>query len=76
MIMNAASSTAESAASELMALACAGGLNPLRLGGRTLLPVVLGGMGVGVFSAHRLAGSVVALGALGYEYAAAQTLLA
>lgn len=31
---------------------------------RTLLPVVQGGMGVGV-SAHRLAGSVAALGALG-----------
>ncbi|HEX8956897.1 MAG TPA: nitronate monooxygenase family protein [Burkholderiaceae bacterium] len=32
--------------------------------GRTLLPIVQGGMGVGV-SAHRLAGSVAALGALG-----------
>ncbi|MBX3643200.1 MAG: nitronate monooxygenase [Rubrivivax sp.] len=42
----------------------AGGLAPLRLGGRTLLPVVQGGMGVGV-SAHRLAGSVAALGAMG-----------
>ena len=47
-----------------MARACAGGLRPLRLGGRTLLPVVQGGMGVGV-SAHRLAGSVAALGAMG-----------
>ncbi len=35
-----------------------------RLRGRELLPVVQGGMGVGV-SAHRLAGSVAALGALG-----------
>lgn len=35
-----------------------------RLRGRTLLPVVQGGMGVGV-SAHRLAGSVAALGAVG-----------
>ena len=35
-----------------------------RLRGRVLLPVVQGGMGVGV-SAHRLAGSVAALGALG-----------
>ena len=34
------------------------------LRGRKLLPVVQGGMGVGV-SAHRLAGSVAALGAVG-----------
>ena len=34
------------------------------LRGRSLLPVVQGGMGVGV-SAHRLAGSVAALGAVG-----------
>ncbi|MES2229453.1 MAG: nitronate monooxygenase [Pseudomonadota bacterium] len=47
-----------------MTLLAAGGLTPLRLGGRTLLPVVQGGMGVGV-SAHRLAGSVAALGAMG-----------
>ena len=40
------------------------GLAPLRLGGRALLPVVQGGMGVGV-SAHRLAGSVAAQGAVG-----------
>ncbi|MDE2394901.1 MAG: nitronate monooxygenase [Burkholderiales bacterium] len=40
------------------------GLRPLRLAGRDLLPIVQGGMGVGV-SAHRLAGSVAALGALG-----------
>lgn len=40
------------------------GLAPLRLKGRTLLPIVQGGMGVGV-SAHRLAGSVAALGAVG-----------
>jgi len=40
------------------------GLQPLRLAGRTLLPVVQGGMGVGV-SASRLAGSVAALGAAG-----------
>ena len=39
-------------------------LTPLHLGGRTLLPIVQGGMGVGI-SAHRLAGSVAALGALG-----------
>lgn len=43
----------------------AGGAFPRwSLRGRTLLPVVQGGMGVGV-SAHRLAGSVARLGALG-----------
>ncbi len=47
-----------------MSLLEAGGLRPLRLGGKSLLPVVQGGMGVGV-SAHRLAGSVAALNALG-----------
>ncbi len=51
-------------AGDLMTLLAAGGLTPLRLGGRTLLPVVQGGMGVGV-SAQRLAGSVAALGAMG-----------
>lgn len=40
------------------------GLAPLRLAGRSLLPVVQGGMGVGV-SGHRLAGSVAALGGMG-----------
>ncbi|WP_395699956.1 NAD(P)H-dependent flavin oxidoreductase [Aquabacterium sp.] len=40
------------------------GLSPLRLGGRELLPIVQGGMGIGV-SAHRLAGSVAALGGVG-----------
>lgn len=40
------------------------GLTPLDLKGRTLLPVVQGGMGVGV-SAHKLAGSVAALGGVG-----------
>lgn len=40
------------------------GLRPLHLAGRHLLPVVQGGMGVGV-SAHRLAGSVAAAGAVG-----------
>jgi nitronate monooxygenase len=42
----------------------ASGLSPLQLGGRRLLPIVQGGMGVGV-SAHRLAGSVAACGAMG-----------
>ena len=49
---------------DLMALLRAGGLAPLHLGGKLLLPIVQGGMGVGV-SAHRLAGSVAALGAVG-----------
>ncbi len=40
------------------------GLRPLNLGGRTLLPLVQGGMGIGV-SAHGLAGSVAALGGVG-----------
>jgi nitronate monooxygenase len=40
------------------------GLRPLNLAGRTLLPVVQGGMGIGV-SAHHLAGSVAALGGVG-----------
>lgn len=39
-------------------------LRPLRLCGRDVLPIVQGGMGVGV-SAHRLAGSVAAEGAVG-----------
>jgi nitronate monooxygenase len=39
-------------------------LPPLRIRGREALPIVQGGMGVGV-SAHRLAGSVAAVGAVG-----------
>jgi nitronate monooxygenase len=39
-------------------------LRPLRLGQRELLPIVQGGMGVGI-SAHRLAGSVAAENAVG-----------
>ncbi len=49
---------------DLLTRARTAGLAPLRLGGRELLPVVQGGMGVGV-SAHRLAGSVAACGAVG-----------
>ena len=52
------------AAAAMMALLQRGGVTPLRLGGKLLLPIVQGGMGVGV-SAHRLAGSVAALGAVG-----------
>ena len=40
------------------------GLKPLTLGGRQLLPIVQGGMGVGV-SAQKLAGAVAALGGVG-----------
>ncbi|KQV60563.1 2-nitropropane dioxygenase [Pelomonas sp. Root1217] len=40
------------------------GLRPLQIRGRQLLPIVQGGMGVGI-SAHRLAGSVAAQGAWG-----------
>ena len=39
-------------------------LPPLVLRGRRVLPIVQGGMGVGI-SAHRLAGSVAQLGAVG-----------
>ncbi|MGZ5235811.1 MAG: NAD(P)H-dependent flavin oxidoreductase [Caldimonas sp.] len=48
----------------MAALSRLGGLAQLHLAGRDLLPIVQGGMGVGV-SAHRLAGSVAALGAVG-----------
>ena len=51
-------------ASELQALLRDSGLAALQLAGRALLPIVQGGMGVGV-SAHRLAGSVAALGGFG-----------
>lgn len=40
------------------------GLQSLRLAGRTLLPIVQGGMGIGI-SGNRLAGSVAALGGVG-----------
>jgi len=49
---------------DLLDLVRRSGLRPLQLGGRSLLPIVQGGMGVGV-SAHRLAGSVAAMGAVG-----------
>jgi nitronate monooxygenase len=49
---------------DLQALLDRSALAPLRLAGRTLLPIVQGGMGIGI-SAHRLAGSVAALGGLG-----------
>jgi len=52
------------ACTDLHALARSAGLAPLRLAGKALLPIVQGGMGVGV-SAHRLAGSVAACDAMG-----------
>jgi nitronate monooxygenase len=60
------SDTADTAdsAGDLKGMLRASGLAPLRLAGRTLLPIVQGGMGIGV-SAHRLAGNVAALGAMG-----------
>ena len=55
---------ADALARALMDLLPASGLAPLQLGGRSLLPIVQGGMGVGV-SAHRLAGTVAGLGGVG-----------
>jgi nitronate monooxygenase len=49
---------------ELKALLDRSGLAPLQLKGRTLLPIVQGGMGIGV-SAHRLAGAVASQGGIG-----------
>jgi nitronate monooxygenase len=49
---------------DLMHLLQRSGLATLKLGQRSLLPIVQGGMGVGV-SAHRLAGSVAAVGGVG-----------
>lgn len=51
-------------APELQPLLARSGLRPLRLRGRELLPIVQGGMGIGV-SAHRLAGTVAAQGGVG-----------
>ncbi|MBL8328609.1 MAG: nitronate monooxygenase [Rubrivivax sp.] len=51
-------------AERLKDLLARSGLRPLTLGGRSLLPILQGGMGVGV-SAHRLAGSVAEAGAVG-----------
>jgi nitronate monooxygenase len=52
------------AAAELQAIATRSGLRPWRLGGKDLLPVVQGGMGVGI-SAGGLAGTVAGLGGIG-----------
>ena len=58
------SATADSSALALWQMMEQSGLRALALGGRQLLPVVQGGMGVGV-SAHRLAGTVASMGAMG-----------
>jgi nitronate monooxygenase len=52
------------AARNLSQLTDAAGLRPLHLAGKTLLPVVQGGMGIGV-SAGGLAGAVAAMGGVG-----------
>ena len=51
-------------AATLHSLSRDSGLSPLRLGGKSLIPVVQGGMGVGV-SAGGLAGAVAGLGGVG-----------
>ena len=51
-------------AARLLGLSSEGGLHTWRLAGRELVPVVQGGMGVGV-SAGRLAGTVASMGAVG-----------
>ena len=51
-------------APDLLPALAASGLRALTLAGRRLLPIVQGGMGVGI-SAHRLAGAVAALGGVG-----------
>jgi nitronate monooxygenase len=64
MALSAPACTASVLDEGLAAQLARSGLAPLRLAGRLLLPLVQGGMGVGV-SAHRLAGAVAALGAVG-----------
>lgn len=54
----------EAAVTDMVFATGATGLPNWRLRGRPLLPIVQGGMGVGI-SAHRLAGSVASLGAVG-----------
>jgi len=62
--LNALAEAPQQRKERLAALLARSGLAPLRLAGRTLLPLVQGGMGVGV-SAHRLAGAVAAEGCVG-----------
>jgi nitronate monooxygenase len=60
----ASARAAELISPALLPLLGRSGLAPLRLAGRTLLPIVQGGMGIGV-SAHQLAGTVAAHGGVG-----------
>ena len=55
---------AATVAATLESLSRDSGLRPLRLGGKSLIPVVQGGMGVGI-SAGGLAGAVAGLGGVG-----------
>ena len=55
---------AATVAATLQSLSRDSGLRPLRLGGKSLIPVVQGGMGVGI-SAGGLAGAVAGLGGVG-----------
>ncbi|HMA09735.1 MAG TPA: nitronate monooxygenase family protein [Ramlibacter sp.] len=59
-----ASGNGAAQAAALQALSRSSGLRPWRLGNKTLLPVVQGGMGVGI-SAGGLAGAVAGLGGIG-----------
>jgi nitronate monooxygenase len=61
---SAAPVASASIATGLVQLLAESGLAPLRVAGRQLLPIVQGGMGVGV-SAHRLAGTVASEGGVG-----------
>ena len=60
----APSPTVSAMPAQMLSLLAASGLQPMTLAGRRLLPIVQGGMGVGV-SAHRLAGTVASLGGVG-----------
>jgi nitronate monooxygenase len=64
MGMPAPSTAIDAIPTDLLPRLAASGLRPLVLAGRKLLPIVQGGMGVGV-SAHRLAGAVAAQGGVG-----------
>ena len=60
----APSPTVSAMPAQMLSLLASSGLQPMTLAGRRLLPIVQGGMGVGV-SAHRLAGTVASLGGVG-----------
>jgi nitronate monooxygenase len=62
--MSASSASTWGIVPDLLPHLTGSGLRPFEIAGRKLLPIVQGGMGVGV-SAHRLAGAVAALGGVG-----------